>query len=102
KEEQSVMLTEWRKQKKRNAVCRQAYCDAMHMWKKESKLAKQQRWWVAWAKPKLGKREPQAPKLGSQEGGAGEVEGENREVTKDEQSDGNDDGMGSDGESREE
>ncbi|KAF9218853.1 hypothetical protein BS17DRAFT_761891 [Gyrodon lividus] len=74
----------------------------MHMWKEESKLAKQQRQQVAWEKPKLGKLEPQAPKLGSQQGGAGEVEGENREVTEDEQSDRNDDGMGSDGESREE
>ncbi|KAF9232929.1 hypothetical protein BU15DRAFT_67020 [Melanogaster broomeanus] len=99
---------EWRKaekeRKERNAVRRQAYCDAMHIWKEESDLAKQQRRWVAWEKPKLGKLEPVAPKPGSQEGEAGEVEleGENREVTEDEQSDRNDDGMGSNGESGEE
>ncbi|KIK77921.1 hypothetical protein PAXRUDRAFT_80254, partial [Paxillus rubicundulus Ve08.2h10] len=106
KEEQSAILTEWRKaekeQKKRNAMCRQAYYDAMQLWKDGSNLAKEQRRRVAWGKPKLGKLEPQAPKPGTEQGKSGEVEGGNGEVTEDEQSDGNDDGMGTYGESGEE
>ncbi|KAF9238112.1 hypothetical protein BU15DRAFT_48011 [Melanogaster broomeanus] len=110
KDEQSELLTEWRKaeteRKKRNNARREAYRGAMRLWKEESEVAKRERRRVAWAKPKLGKMEPQAPKPGSErgEGASGECEGlgdeGNDEDVTDEQSDGNADGM--DGESAEE
>ncbi|EGO30778.1 hypothetical protein SERLADRAFT_404796 [Serpula lacrymans var. lacrymans S7.9] len=83
KEEQSGVLTEWKKLEKLrktwNTACREAYHEAMHLWKEESNLAKQERRRVGWGKAK-------ARKAGSE----------------DEQSDENIDGMESDGESAEE
>ncbi|KAF9233941.1 hypothetical protein BU15DRAFT_90161 [Melanogaster broomeanus] len=102
KDEQSELLTEWRKVetewKKWNNARREAYHGAMCLWKEESELAKRERRRVAWAKPKLGKMEPQPPKPGGKCKGLGD-EGNNEDVT-DQQSDGNADGM--DGESAEE
>ncbi|EGO04738.1 hypothetical protein SERLA73DRAFT_68404 [Serpula lacrymans var. lacrymans S7.3] len=108
KEEQSGALTEWKKLKKlrktRNTAHREAYHEAMHLWKEESNLAKQERRWVGWAKPKLGKLESQAPKPGPVQGEGDKTSKGNGEVTgsEDEQNDENVDGMESDGESAEE
>ncbi|EGN91619.1 hypothetical protein SERLA73DRAFT_80282 [Serpula lacrymans var. lacrymans S7.3] len=106
--EQSGVLTEWKKldnlQKTQNTARREAYHEAMHLWKEESNLAKQEQRQVGWAKLKLGKLESQAPKPGPVQGKGDETSKGNGEVTgsEDEQSDENIDGMESDGESAEE
>ncbi|KAI6146725.1 hypothetical protein BKA82DRAFT_152461, partial [Pisolithus tinctorius] len=47
-----------------NMACREAYYEAMCLWKGESNLTKQEQRWMWWAKPKLGKLESQALKPG--------------------------------------
>ncbi|KIK80283.1 hypothetical protein PAXRUDRAFT_159071, partial [Paxillus rubicundulus Ve08.2h10] len=105
----SGVLTEWKKtetaqKKKRNTARREAYREAMRLWKEESDLAKQNQRWVGWAKPKLGKLEPQVPKPGSkrEEGTSGEAREGNADITGSEDEHENADVMESDGESVEE
>ncbi|KAI5994115.1 hypothetical protein F5J12DRAFT_726471 [Pisolithus orientalis] len=86
KEEQSGVLTEWKKVenlwKTWNIACREAYNEVMCLWKEESNLAKQEQRQVGWAMPKLGKLESQAPKPGPVDKGSkgnGEVTGSEHE-----------------------
>ncbi|KIK93316.1 hypothetical protein PAXRUDRAFT_12733 [Paxillus rubicundulus Ve08.2h10] len=48
--------------KQRNKEWKVAYQDTLQLWEEERNLAKQDKWQIAWAKPKLGKLEAPAPK----------------------------------------
>lgn len=51
------------------------------MWKEENELAKQEERWIGWAKPKLGKLEPAAPKPGAEQGECSNAGERNGDVT---------------------
>ncbi|KAN0086056.1 hypothetical protein V8E55_007190 [Tylopilus felleus] len=57
------------------------YNHVIHLWKEENELAKQEERRIGWAKPKLGKLEPAAPKPGAEQGECSNAGERNGDVT---------------------
>jgi len=89
-------MTGWKKQddacKQRNKEQKAPYHKALCLWEEERELAKQEKWRIAWSKPKRRKLEAPIPKPVA-ESGSTNIAGDGAE---------GDDGARSDGESEEE
>ncbi|KIK81607.1 hypothetical protein PAXRUDRAFT_15145 [Paxillus rubicundulus Ve08.2h10] len=79
--------------KKQNKDQQEGYHEELQLWEVERDLAKQEKRWVGWAKPKLGKLEASAPKPVVDNGAAGN----GVEEEEDGNDNGNDEGIDSDG-----